>query len=204
MVAASNKTKTSKTESQAPQTPPDESKEKDEKKNEINLLNPTETTHQVTYDVASSETSHPSNVNDTGKDAKPAVNHTATSNSSVAPLVADIAANAEPKEVVAEVKPTTHSRNNSMSSGVIALVIAMSFGIAIATVYVGMIVWRRYNEYRYGHRELLVNELEFDTNELRHFEVSAIIKKKKKKPAERIPLNDSHPWLVPYNYLKVH
>ncbi|XP_058791183.1 protein let-653-like [Phymastichus coffea] len=58
-----------------------------------------------------------------------------------------------------------------MSSGFIALVMAIAFAIAVVIVYAGLLLWRRYLEYRYGNRELLVNDLEFDTNDLRHFEL---------------------------------
>ena len=45
-------------------------------------------------------------------------------------------------------KSVNRNNNNSkhMPSGVIALVTAISFAVAIALVYIGMIVWRRYIE----------------------------------------------------------
>ncbi|XP_076650528.1 uncharacterized protein LOC143357793 [Halictus rubicundus] len=181
------KTETNKTESQAPKPLPDKNKKKgdkekdvkkeddkgkDEKKNknvDIVPLNPTETTNQVSYETAPAKPSDVKNTNGTGDGPKPVtppatVNDTATSNNSVLPLN-----KVESGGVVAEAKLA--DQNKSMPSGIIALVTAISFGVAIAIVYIGMIVWRRYVEYRYGHRELLVNELEFDTNDLRHFEL---------------------------------
>ncbi|KAG7190244.1 hypothetical protein KM043_006363 [Ampulex compressa] len=59
----------------------------------------------------------------------------------------------------------------SMPSGIIALVTAITFAIVVIVAYISLIAWRRYLEYKYGHRELLVNDLEFDTNDLRHFEL---------------------------------
>lgn len=76
---------------------------------------------------------------------KPAtVNDTATTSNPVEPPVVDKVTSVESDVTVTEVK--TADRNKSMSSGVIALVIAISFGVAIAIVYIGMIVWRRYIE----------------------------------------------------------
>nr|XP_033322245.1 regulator of MON1-CCZ1 complex homolog isoform X1 [Megalopta genalis]XP_033322246.1 regulator of MON1-CCZ1 complex homolog isoform X1 [Megalopta genalis]XP_033322247.1 regulator of MON1-CCZ1 complex homolog isoform X1 [Megalopta genalis] len=141
----------------------------------IVMINSTKPTDHVVYEVVSTEASHEKNTNDTGNGTifstvQPvAVDGTTVSTNSVAPLIADKGAIKEPGDVVAQVKSA--ERKKSMPSGVIALITAMSFGVAIATVYIGMIVWRRYVEYRYGHRELLVNELEFDTNDLRHFEL---------------------------------
>ncbi|XP_076301330.1 uncharacterized protein LOC143219236 isoform X2 [Lasioglossum baleicum] len=185
-IAVTKKTEASETESQTPKPSPDKNKKKDDqgkdtkkkddkekdgKKNEnvtIVLINATETTNQVSYDTAPAETSDVQNINGTGDGAKPVtppatVNATATSNNTVVPL--DNVANVEPAAVAVA---KSADRNKSMPSGIIALVTAISFGVAIAIVYIGMIVWRRY---RYGHRELLVNELEFDTNDLRHFEL---------------------------------
>lgn len=74
---------------------------------------------------------------------KPAtVNDTTTSNPVEPPV--DKVTSVESDVTVTEVK--TADRSKSMSSGVIALVIAISFGVAIAIVYIGMIVWRRYIE----------------------------------------------------------
>lgn len=191
------KAEVTKTESQTPKPSPEKPKGKDNETNnnendnntnkviEANVksnttirivpLIPTKPTNQVTYDMAPTEASHEQNTNDTGNNTKSttvqpvAVDNATVSTNSVAPLVTDKGANIEPKDVVAQVKSA--DRNKSMPSGVIALITAMSFGVAVAIVYIGMIVWRRYVEYRYGHRELLVNELEFDTNDLRHFEL---------------------------------
>lgn len=63
------------------------------------------------------------------------------------------------------------NKNKSMPPGIIALVTAITFAVAIAIGYISMVVWKHYLEHRYGRRELLVNELEFDTNDLRHFEL---------------------------------
>ncbi|CAB0045125.1 unnamed protein product [Trichogramma brassicae] len=59
-----------------------------------------------------------------------------------------------------------------MSSTTIALVMAITFTTVVVCVYIGLVLWRRFLVYRYGNRELLVNDLEFDTNDLRHFEFS--------------------------------
>ncbi|XP_053976394.1 uncharacterized protein LOC128875087 isoform X2 [Hylaeus volcanicus] len=168
----SNTTKASDTESQKQKVPSDKNGTSDKNKEEIGIvpINPIETTHETTYEVVSTETSHPVNANVAGNDSKVDMNRTDVSISSVAPLVVASTSNVEP-EVVEGVKSSDRSRKRSMPSGTIALVTAISFAIVIAIAYVGMIVWRRYIEYRYGHRELLVNELEFDTNDLRHFEL---------------------------------
>ncbi|XP_076677695.1 uncharacterized protein LOC143373909 isoform X4 [Andrena cerasifolii] len=139
---ASNKTEASSTESQTEKTIPRKDMGNSENK----------------------EASHPMNVSDSGTDSKQRPNQAEVSISSVAPLVAD-------NNASRQLKSSDQDRNRRMPSGMIALVTAISFAVAIAIVYVGMIVWRRYIEYRYGHRELLVNELEFDTNDLRHFEL---------------------------------
>lgn len=91
--------------------------------------------------------------------------------SSVAPLLADNIRSKESERTSGAAKSIDPSEEKSMPSGIIALVTAISFAIAIVLVYMSMVAWRRYVEYRYGHRELLVNELEFDTNDLRHFEL---------------------------------
>ncbi|XP_008206047.1 cell wall integrity and stress response component 3 [Nasonia vitripennis] len=69
-----------------------------------------------------------------------------------------------------KVEPT-QAKDPGMSSGIIALVMAIVFAVVVIIVYVGLLLWRRYLEFRYGNRELLVNDLEFDTNDLRHFEL---------------------------------
>ncbi|XP_076677693.1 uncharacterized protein LOC143373909 isoform X2 [Andrena cerasifolii] len=164
---ASNKTEASSTESQTEKTIPRKDMGNSENKGadpDIVLLNRTENAHGTTYDVAFTEASHPMNVSDSGTDSKQRPNQAEVSISSVAPLVAD-------NNASRQLKSSDQDRNRRMPSGMIALVTAISFAVAIAIVYVGMIVWRRYIEYRYGHRELLVNELEFDTNDLRHFEL---------------------------------
>ncbi|XP_067011081.2 mucin-22 isoform X2 [Anabrus simplex] len=51
-----------------------------------------------------------------------------------------------------------------------AILAGVFVGIAILG-YVGLLVWRRLLERRYGHREMLVNEDDdFDTSDMRHFE----------------------------------
>lgn len=51
-------------------------------------------------------------------------------------------------ENVGAVKSIDHVDDNKhMPSGIIALVTAISFAVAIALVYIGMIVWRRYIEW---------------------------------------------------------
>ncbi|XP_015606502.1 uncharacterized protein LOC107273131 isoform X2 [Cephus cinctus] len=71
----------------------------------------------------------------------------------------------------AEIKKENEAKEAGMSSGIIVLVTGITFSIAVVMAYVGLIVWRRYLDYRYGNRELLVNDLEFDTNDLHHFEL---------------------------------
>lgn len=61
--------------------------------------------------------------------------------------------------------------SDGMPTGIVALVTMITFAIVAVVAYISLIVWRRYLEYRYGNRELLVNDLEFDTNDLRHFEL---------------------------------
>ncbi|XP_043248048.1 hybrid signal transduction histidine kinase A-like [Colletes gigas] len=162
-IPVSNKTEANNTETQTSKITPDKNDSVSTEKLQVIPLDSTEATHRTHYDVASTEINNPINTNDTKNDSKPDANRTETSISSAAPLLAD--------DIIGEVKSTNHGRNKSMPSGVIALVTAISFAVAIAIVYIAMIVWRRYIEYRYGHRELLVNELEFDTNDLRHFEL---------------------------------
>ncbi|XP_014203682.1 uncharacterized protein LOC106635985 [Copidosoma floridanum] len=58
-----------------------------------------------------------------------------------------------------------------MPSRLVAISMAIAFAIVVVIVYVGLLAWRRYLEVRYGSRQLLVNNLEFDTNDLRHFEL---------------------------------
>ncbi|KAL2716425.1 cell wall integrity and stress response component 2-like [Vespula squamosa] len=65
----------------------------------------------------------------------------------------------------------SENSSGSMPPGIIALIITITFAVAIIIGYIGMIIWKQYLERKYGRRELLVNELEFDTNDLRHFEV---------------------------------
>ncbi|XP_078033276.1 uncharacterized protein LOC144468032 [Augochlora pura] len=189
---ATKKAEVNKIESTTPKPSPEKPKEKENNNNnnkkevtEDNIKNttvsivpliPTKSTNQVTYDVVPTVASHEQNTNVTGNNTKSttvaqpvAVDNATVSTNTVEPLVTDKGTNVEPEDVVAQVKSA--DRNKHMPSGVIALITAMSFGVAIAIVYIGMIVWRRYVEYRYGHRELLVNELEFDTNDLRHFEL---------------------------------
>ncbi|CAG2069061.1 unnamed protein product, partial [Timema podura] len=56
----------------------------------------------------------------------------------------------------------------SESAGILAGVFV---GLALLG-YVGLLVWRRILEKRYGNREMLVNEDDFyDTSDLKHFEV---------------------------------
>ncbi|KAL2739655.1 cell wall integrity and stress response component 2-like [Vespula maculifrons] len=61
--------------------------------------------------------------------------------------------------------------SGSMPPGIIALVTAITFAVVIIIGYISMVIWKQYLERKYGRRELLVNELEFDTNDLRHFEL---------------------------------
>ncbi|XP_015177432.1 PREDICTED: cell wall integrity and stress response component 2-like [Polistes dominula] len=61
--------------------------------------------------------------------------------------------------------------NGGMPPGIIVLVTAFVFAVTIVIGYISMVVWKQYLQHRYGRRELLVNELEFDTNDLRHFEL---------------------------------
>ncbi|CAL7937620.1 unnamed protein product [Xylocopa violacea] len=153
-------------ESQVPEAA-SKDKESGEKEKVELAINATKTTDQVPYEVGTVETDHIVNTNhsDTSNTDTNVTN--ANEVSTVSPLLIG----KETEEVVVPVKSASQIKNKRMSPGVIALVTAITFAIAIAAVYIGMIVWRRYTEYRYGHRELLVNELEFDTNDLRHFEL---------------------------------
>lgn len=168
----SNKTEVNNTETSTPKAAPDKNKTNDENgEPDIFLLNSTESTHGPSYEVIPTKASHPINTSVTDKDTETSTNRTEISISSVAPLLTDDAPRTDSEDIVEAVKSTNQGRNRSLPSGVIALVTAISFAVAIAIAYIGIIVWRRYIEYRYGHRELLVNELEFDTNDLRHFEL---------------------------------
>ncbi|KAG8040931.1 hypothetical protein G9C98_001919 [Cotesia typhae] len=59
--------------------------------------------------------------------------------------------------------------DRSMPSGLIAFVSAVGVATITVMAYVGLIVWRRYQEYRHGNRELLVND--FDGNDISNFEL---------------------------------
>ncbi|XP_061941318.1 probable ATP-dependent RNA helicase ddx42 isoform X1 [Apis cerana] len=142
---------------------------------QIPLLNFTESTI-TTVDITNInvETDHFINNNnsDTSTDLKHTTNINEASIDFISPLLVDkVVANIGSENIIKTMKSVNHTNNKHMSSGIIALITAISFAVAIALVYIGMIIWRRYIEYRYGHRELLVNELEFDTNDLRHFEL---------------------------------
>ncbi|XP_031773872.1 probable serine/threonine-protein kinase dyrk1 isoform X2 [Apis florea] len=137
---------------------------------QIQLLNSTEST--ITTASTNVETNHSINDSDTSTVLKHTTNTNEASTDFISPLLVNkVVANIDSEDIIEAVKSVNQSNNKHMSSGIIALVTAISFAVAIALVYIGMIVWRRYIEYRYGHRELLVNELEFDTNDLRHFEL---------------------------------
>lgn len=166
----SKKTEVS-TESQIPKVTPAKDKEDGGKMQTEVILNSTQATDYVTYDTVSVKTEHLLNKSDISNTNSS--HSTNTSGESIAPplLANKAAASTDSQGFVESVKSADTVNNKRMPSGVIALVIAISFAVAIALVYIGMIVWRRYIEYRYGHRELLVNELEFDTNDLRHFEL---------------------------------
>ena len=176
-IAANNKTEAS-TESRVTKVTSQESNEKENGKKTLETvvpLNHSETTDKISYDVVSTEPNHPIPTNESevsGTTSKQDTNTSEAPVSSVAPLQTDSTAiDTQSKDVIGAVKSSDTDNNKPMPSGLIALVTAISFAVAIATVYIGMIIWRRYIEYRYGHRELLVNELEFDTNDLRHFEL---------------------------------
>ena len=162
---ANNKTG-STTEPQVSEVIPHEKEKGDAKDGEINGNN-TQSTTEVHYAIVPSDTNHTINTNNSdilnSTDSKDSTNTTETSHE--VNKIEGINS-----EVIEAVK-SDQSNSKHMSSGIIALVTAISFAVVIALAYIGMIVWRRYIEYRYGHRELLVNELEFDTNDLRHFEL---------------------------------
>ncbi|CAK9795748.1 hypothetical protein ANTPLA_LOCUS500 [Anthophora plagiata] len=170
--SASNKTETS-AESQVPETS-HEGKENVTKKDMETVVNNTMSSDQVSYDVVTTEPDNSISINNTDTSTTDS-KHTNSSDVSIDPalpaLVNKTSANAGSESIVPTIKSTDQVNKKRMPSGIIALVTAISFAVAVALVYIGMIVWRRYIEYRYGHRELLVNELEFDTNDLRHFEL---------------------------------
>lgn len=165
---ASNKIEAN-AESQVP-----ENKENSGKNKTETTVNTTRTTDLVHYEVVTTEPDHFVNDSDVSNtDLKSNNNNNINNNTSEASIVSSLLE--ENKAAISsdnvEAVKSAESEAKRMPSGVIALVTAISFAVAIALVYVGMIIWRRYVEYRYGHRELLVNELEFDTNDLRHFEL---------------------------------
>lgn len=171
-ISASNKTETS-AESQVPETS-HEDKENVTKKGMETVVNNTMSTDQVPYDIVTTEPDNSISINNTDTSTTDS-KHTNSSDVSIdlvhSALVNKASTNAGSESIVPAIKSTDQVNKKRMPSGIIALVTAISFAVAVALVYVGMIVWRRYIEYRYGHRELLVNELEFDTNDLRHFEL---------------------------------
>ncbi|XP_017882917.1 uncharacterized protein LOC108626636 isoform X1 [Ceratina calcarata] len=163
---ASNKTEVN-AESQVPEV---QDKEPSGKNKTEDTVNTTRTMDQDTYKNVTTEPNHLATTNHSdvlNTDLKQ--NNSSSEASVLSPLLEDKAIissdNAE------AVKSAERPKAKRMPSGIIALVTAISFAVVIGLVYIGMIVWRRYIEYRYGHRELLVNELEFDTNDLRHFEL---------------------------------
>ncbi|XP_043284692.1 uncharacterized protein [Venturia canescens] len=56
-----------------------------------------------------------------------------------------------------------------MPTGVAALIAAISFAIVVVLTYIGLLVRKRYLEWRYGNRELLVND--FDAADMSNFEL---------------------------------
>lgn len=130
--------------------------------------------NKTVYDTVAAEKDDPKNTSVTEAshiDAKHGNNETDVPVSSVAPLLVDSVRSIEAESIREPAKSSDTSDKKSMPSGIIALVTAITFAILIVIGYVSMVAWRRYLEYRYGHRELLVNDLEFDTNDLRHFEL---------------------------------
>ncbi|XP_043601780.1 GATA zinc finger domain-containing protein 4-like isoform X2 [Bombus pyrosoma] len=150
------------TGSQVPEVVSHEKEKGDAKDGDISGNN-TQTTTEVHYAIVSSDTNHTINTNNSD-----VLNSTDSKGSTTETF--EVKVESINTETIEAVK-SNQSNSKHMSSGIIALVTAISFAVVIALVYIGMIVWRRYIEYRYGHRELLVNELEFDTNDLRHFEL---------------------------------
>lgn len=147
----------------------------DDNTEQIQSLNFTESTITIA-DITSINVETDHSINNNNSDTSTNLKHTTNINEAsidfISPLLVDkVVANIGSEDIVEAMKSINHTNNKHMSSGIIALVTAISFAVAIALLYIGMIVWRRYIEYRYGHRELLVNELEFDTNDLRHFEL---------------------------------
>ncbi|XP_011303054.1 poly(A) polymerase [Fopius arisanus] len=68
-----------------------------------------------------------------------------------------------------EIKTEIKIEKAGLPGGVVALLIAISFAALAVFAYVGLTLRKRYLEYRYGNRELLVND--FDTNDTNNFEL---------------------------------
>ncbi|XP_044005380.1 uncharacterized protein LOC122850287 [Aphidius gifuensis] len=61
------------------------------------------------------------------------------------------------------------TNKKSTHPGVIAMLVAILFAIVSSFGYVGLMIWKRYLEYKHGNRELLVND--FDSNDINNFEL---------------------------------
>ncbi|XP_063990498.1 uncharacterized protein LOC135169416 isoform X2 [Diachasmimorpha longicaudata] len=68
-----------------------------------------------------------------------------------------------------QIKSELKTEKAGLPGGVVALLIAVAFAVMAVIAYVGLTLRKRYLEYRYGNRELLVND--FDTNDVSNFEL---------------------------------
>ncbi|XP_020288696.1 uncharacterized protein LOC109857110 [Pseudomyrmex gracilis] len=70
-----------------------------------------------------------------------------------------------------EIVAQKSSSDEGTSQKKIALTMIITLVIAAAAIYTGMIAWKRYLEYKYTHRQLLNNDLEFDASDFHHYEL---------------------------------
>ncbi|XP_015127374.1 uncharacterized protein LOC107048626 [Diachasma alloeum] len=68
-----------------------------------------------------------------------------------------------------QIRSEAKNEKAGLPGGVVALLIAIAFAVMAVIAYVGLTLRKRYLEYRYGNRELLVND--FDTNDINNFEL---------------------------------
>lgn len=69
------------------------------------------------------------------------------------------------------VEVTAQKSVEGMSWRMIMLTMMLTCVASITIIYVSVIVWKRYLEYKCNDRQLLDNDSEFDTNDLHHFEL---------------------------------
>ncbi|OXU28266.1 hypothetical protein TSAR_010957 [Trichomalopsis sarcophagae] len=150
-----------------------ENAETTESDEETTLSPETTTNKKTTVSVASTSESVTESIGTSKSSTASTSQSTAVTDPETATVTSPVESSTAGKTTEDPKVEPTQAKDPGMSSGIIALVMAIVFAVVVIIVYVGLLLWRRYLEFRYGNRELLVNDLEFDTNDLRHFEVKA-------------------------------